>query len=150
MITTSPMDKYKYQSARRHSEGRITKALQKKMNNFNRWKLPAVISKHATCGNYNDGRKEYRITGLDMVRNSICVCSQKGLLKCFTITNQITGKPLYPIGSCCIKNFQISKNGIDSDIPVFQDLKIYNRLKSRKDKTLFHELEEDLKKNKND
>lgn len=50
---------------------------------------------------------EWDVTSLEEHPSSdgVCVCGQTGLLWMYTITNEVNGAELYPIGSSCVNHF---------------------------------------------
>jgi hypothetical protein len=69
--------------------------------------LIQTVIELSRASSWREAASEWIMIALDISDDAdgICVCGQRGLVKLFSIENQITGNTLNPIGSSCIAHF---------------------------------------------
>lgn len=86
-------------------------------------KLHEAVISASESNNWDDAKTEW--TNVDDIEeddnlSSQCVCGQENLRYLFTITNEINGNKLFPIGSTCIKQFENSE--LNTTVNVYRQL----------------------------
>lgn len=63
----------------------------------------------SVADDWEGARREWEIVGceVDETHSATCVCGKEGLRYVYTIANTETGETLSPIGSSCIKKFEL-------------------------------------------
>lgn len=68
----------------------------------------SVILENSESKDWDEAKTEWDITNVyeDESLSESCICGKENLRYVYTITNRISGKSLYPIGSHCITHFE--------------------------------------------
>ncbi|WP_270638036.1 hypothetical protein [Limosilactobacillus mucosae] len=74
----------------------------------NYWDLIEVVLANSSAKDWGTAKTEWTIVDfeVDETATSKCVCKKEGLKYLYKISNFITGKTLFPIGSVCINKFE--------------------------------------------
>lgn len=74
----------------------------------NYWDLIEVVLANSSAKDWETAKTEWTIVDfeVDETATSKCVCKKEGLKYLYKISNFITGKTLFPIGSVCINKFE--------------------------------------------
>ncbi|HAM87141.1 transcriptional regulator [Limosilactobacillus mucosae] len=77
----------------------------------NYWELIKVVLVNSSAQDWEKAKQEWTIIDfqIDETVSSTCVCKKEELKYLYTIYNTITGKKLFPIGSVCIKKFEVEE-----------------------------------------
>ena len=77
----------------------------------NYWDLIKVVLANSSAKDWETAKKEWTIVDfeIDETVSSKCVCKKEGLKYVYEISNTVTGKKLFPIGSVCIKKFEVEE-----------------------------------------
>lgn len=67
--------------------------------------LPSVIIENSFASTFGEAVNEWDVIKHEKNPNSKCICGKKGITHCFTIENHLEFNQLFPIGSCCVKQF---------------------------------------------
>ena len=96
-------------------------------------KLITTVLKASESSNWGDAVKEWEIVDCDEDENceTICICGKEGLRYLFKIHNLINNKYLYPIGSSCIKKFNIDVLSDEANLRE-KEFELYHIIKENK------------------
>ena len=91
-----------------------------KSSSSNKYKLMQVIVQHSIADNWENARFEWDMIRLEsspawdpledgVPGENTCVCGKQHLVHLYTIQNTYNSNILHPIGSRCIKHFQVKR-----------------------------------------
>ncbi|MGM7669277.1 hypothetical protein [Microbacterium sp. A93] len=92
------------------------------MNTHNFGTLRGAVIDASLSDNWSDAVEEWQVVGVeeDQRRTGICVCGKTGLLYLYTIFNRQTQQSLVPIGSQCIRLFEVDE--LNTSVNVLEQL----------------------------